>query len=69
MMPRMPEIIGETQDVESALPEKESPEPVPVETPWVPWAARHPETAGILRSPQELRLTVFSGMGERAPPV
>ncbi len=68
-MPRMPEIVGETQDVVPALTEKEPAEPVHVAFAWKRRLGRRPETAGILGSPQRMRLTDFSGMGERAPPV
>jgi len=62
-------LAGRTQDVVPALTEKEPAEPVHVAFAWKRRLGRRPETAGILRSPQRMRLTDFSGMGERAPPV
>ena len=67
-MPRMPEIVGESQDVAPGLDENRPAEGGP-ETPHPRPVFRDVRTeSGITRSPLVMRLTDFSGEGERAPP-
>lgn len=67
-MPRMPEIVGEREEVDPGLEENRPAEGNP-ENPHPRPAARGLRTKrGIDRSPLSIRLTDFSGEGERAPP-
>ena len=68
VMPRMPEIVGEQQDAGPAMVENE---PAEVERGRVVFHYVEREChrqPGIYVSPLRLRLTDFSGEGERAPP-
>ena len=70
-MPRMPEIVGESQDADPHLEENRPAEPVGEQL----WPRRTSRASreryrqsGIMVSPLVLRLIDFSGEGERAPP-
>ena len=70
-MPRMPEIVGESQDTDPHLEENRPAEPVE-ERLWPRRTSRASREryrqSGIMTSPLMLRLIDFSGEGERAPP-
>jgi hypothetical protein len=68
MMPRMPEIMGESQDADPARGEDELVETVRPIHASPRRSTRRPRERGMIISPLRLRLTDFSGGGERAPP-
>ena len=67
-MPRMPEIMGESQDAEPVRGQDDLVETVrPIHAFPLRDAGRSHQR-GMVLSPLRLRLTDFSGEGERAPP-
>lgn len=67
-MPRMPEIVGETQDAVPGPEQTGLKDRVQERTPPVVLRRGVRITSGIIASPLTLRLFDFSGEGERAPP-
>ncbi|UCD29036.1 MAG: hypothetical protein JSV03_00700 [Planctomycetota bacterium] len=68
-MPRMPEIVGESQDSGPELAENEVLETEREVDTFTNPISEEIKQPGAFESPLQLRLNDFSGEGERAPPI